>query len=246
MKYLLALAVLFPASSSAMMTVAVIDTGLHKSVIDLHSKPNDSWYEKGICKYGHRDFTGSGDIHDRHGHGTNISGLIHHYAGDSAYCMVIIKFYDPSRPAGNHMNSMIRAIQHAIDINVDIINISAGGVDYSETEHKLINKALDKGILVIAAAGNERSDKPYYPASYSPRIASVGAVDSKGNILPSSNYGRLVTTYEYAHNRRGTYGSTMTGTSQAAAVHTGKRIKEIHEHRRKKLMELFLQRKAAV
>jgi serine protease len=243
MKYVLAL-LLLPAMSHAMITVAVIDTGLHDSVVDLSEPPSDSWYDYGICKYGHKDYTGT-DLKDRHGHGTNISGLIHMHAGGEAHCQVVLKYYDPSVPTLNNLKNMIKAIRYAIDINVDIINISGGGVTFSGAEYRLIMEALNKGIIVIAAAGNERSDEPFYPAAYSDKVISVGSLDSKGNRLPSSNYGKYVTTYEIGKNQVGSYGPEMTGTSQATAIRTGKKIKEIYEYRRKKLMELLLQRKAA-
>ena len=76
------------------ITIAVIDTGLRKDIVE-------QGYSKGICKIGHKDFTGTG-INDDHGHGTNISGLIHKYAKGLKYCQVIIKFWVKS--AGSREN----------------------------------------------------------------------------------------------------------------------------------------------
>ncbi len=234
--------VLLALEVHAKFTVAVIDTGMDRRVVDLHSEPNDSWYEKGLCKYGHKDFTGS-DLYDRHGHGTNISGLIHKYAKGEDYCQVVIKYYDPSVGEADNMRAIIQALEHAVALDVDMINISGGGTDPSGLEQVIIRKALDKGIIIVAAAGNERSniDKHgYYPASYFPEIIVVGSTDSKGDRLPSSNYGMTVDFMEIGKDQQGEYGPGMTGTSQATAIVSGKEVGRILKRRSRIILEILL------
>lgn len=60
---------------------------------------------------------------------------------------------------------------------------------------------------------------------YDKRIVVVGNKDSFGTRIKSSNYGKLVNRWEIGENQEA-YGITLTGTSQATAVATGKLIGE--------------------
>lgn len=223
---------------SGKIKVAIIDTGINR---DLFFKPT-------MCAKGHKDFTGTG-LQDSNGHGSHISGLIDQYVKDMPfnkgfrppnlqgkkveYCQIIIKFYD-SNIFTDTGNTTVEAIEHAIKLKVDYINYSAGGLKYIESEAKVIKKALDAGITVIVAAGNEHSDLtkvPYYPAVIDPRLIVVGNTDFVSKkVAPSSNYGSAVDAWEIGTNRI-SYGSGkkliyLSGTSQATAIHTGKLIKK--------------------
>ncbi len=222
--------------------IAVIDTGYDfKSLWGWkagHQFPKGLAMPK-ICPGRHADFTREETdkeyLKDNHGHGTHIAGIIAAGAQDVDYCLVILKFYDPKAPGQNNLANTIKAFNHAIDEGVDIINYSAGGTEYSAIEKTVIMRAINKGIKVVVAAGNERSDidkHPYYPASYSALIEAVGNVDTEGKIVPSSNYGRSIASYRMGNNvlsllPDNTYGY-MTGTSQAAAVRTGELVKEVY------------------
>ena len=205
------------------ITVAVIDTGY-----SLHPLRNGFTPPlKSLCKTGHVNFVNhSYDIDDKHMHGTNISGVIDVNAGDAKYCQIILKYYDNSGLGYNNLKNEISAIRFAIDLKVDFINISSGGRDLSPEEKKLIVEALDKGITVVTAAGNESSDlakMPYYPASYDKRIVVIGSTYNNGVHLKSSNYGNVVDYWEIGYEVEGNK-IKMSGTSQATAVVTGKLI----------------------
>lgn len=221
--------------------VAVIDTGISSELLN----------NKEYCKTGHKDFTGTG-LQDDHGHGTHISGIIDQYAKNAIliqdvngsqlkdksanYCQIIIKFYDSKASEISNLINTVKAIRWAIDQKVDIINYSGGGIAPSEDEKKAILEALNKGIKVVAAAGNEGAElvkHPFYPAMYDKRIYVVGyIVDSKSRKPGSmSNYGKSVTSWEVGQNimsrlPNGQFG-TMTGTSQATAVKSGKLVREM-------------------
>ena len=224
------------------LVVAVIDTGFDKKLMK----------SKFLCPSGHKDFTGTG-LYDNHGHGTHVSTLIHQYVTDiklttdssnedihnllssnTNYCQVILKFYDPKDT--NSMTSELKAFLYAIDLKVDIINFSGGGQTPSQQEFAIIKKALDAGIKVVVAAGNEGSNienKPYYPAVIDSRLIVVGNKTALGKIAPTSNFGDKVNAWEVGtdvvsllpDNRIG----LMSGTSQATAIKTGKILKKILE-----------------
>lgn len=207
--------ILFSAQlSAAKSIIAVIDSGFDFSK---SSKVK-------LCESGHKDFTGYG-LHDVHGHGTNVAGLIDKYAkGD--YCLLIIKyFHDKGTLNLNTSKTSTQAINYAILMEASLINYSGGGNSIISSEKAAVVKALDKGIVFVAAAGNEGKDLKwfnFYPAEYDNRIIVVGNLDGT-QIASSSNRGTVVDVYENGVQRTA-LGVTLTGTSQATAVFTGKYV----------------------
>lgn len=262
-KYILPLLISVPASAT--IKVAVIDTGYDFKATwpDIQTQ---GLVKPKLCKYGHKDFAQpkkmtletvkvDGKVTreqvdnpeylvDNHGHGTHIAGLIALNAQDLDYCLVIIKFYDPINPSDN-LDNVIKSFRHAINLGVDIINFSGGGESCDEEEKKTVIKALNRGITVVSAAGNERNNidkKAYYPAMYDSRVVSVEnweyLLDKESNklslyVASSSNYSKIGSTHggelgvevnSLLPNNK--YGK-LTGTSQATAIRSGKLIKYI-------------------
>jgi len=73
----------------------------------------------------------------------------------------------------------------------DIINLSLGGSGRSQSDQDVINEVRAKGIFVVAAAGNENTSVPSYPAAYDGVIA-VSAVKIDGTRASYSNFGSYV------------------------------------------------------
>jgi len=70
----------------------------------------------------------------------------------------------------------------------DIINLSLGGAPFDQDTQNLYNEVRAAGIMVVAAAGNQSSSTPLYPASYA-GVISVGAVDAQRRLAAYSNTG---------------------------------------------------------
>ncbi|MFT5711158.1 MAG: serine protease [Halioglobus sp.] len=70
----------------------------------------------------------------------------------------------------------------------DIINLSLGGGGFSQSEQALFTEVRGAGVMVVAAAGNDASSAPGYPASYED-VISVSAVDIQRRIAAYSNFG---------------------------------------------------------
>lgn len=230
-----------------MVRIAVVDTGFdvnHPMVGALYSVKLQVC-DNGTSKFNFvtTDNVPNGDVTDLHGHGTHIAGLIARYAGLAPVCIMPMRYYDAK---GNDMNNLTRtllAFKKAIEMNADIINYSGGGIAPSADECATLKEALDKGIVVVAAAGNERSNievHKYWPAMCDSRIIAVTARDNFGNRLPTSNWSdtpvfkkgdktngtTIKLKIEDGNDQlsilpNGQYGY-MTGTSQATAIMTGK------------------------
>jgi serine protease len=77
------------------------------------------------------------------------------------------------------------------DQRADIINLSLGGTTYSSDEQSAFDAARQAGVIVVAAAGNEGSDRSSYPAAYD-GVISVSAVDYASAITSYSNVGSTI------------------------------------------------------
>ncbi|HUT41135.1 MAG TPA: S8 family serine peptidase [Gammaproteobacteria bacterium] len=73
----------------------------------------------------------------------------------------------------------------------DVINLSLGGYSFSQTEQDIINQVRNQGVMIVAAAGNDVSSNPFYPASYN-GVISVSAVDINRLAAPYSNFGAQI------------------------------------------------------
>ncbi|MCF6218810.1 MAG: S8 family serine peptidase [Gammaproteobacteria bacterium] len=72
-----------------------------------------------------------------------------------------------------------------------VINMSLGGPSRSEAVATAVAAAIDQGIVVIAAAGNDGSSMPMYPASLA-GVISVSAVGADKQLASYSNYGAYI------------------------------------------------------
>jgi len=82
-------------------------------------------------------------------------------------------------------------IQLSGDDVAGVINLSLGGSARSAVLEAAIAAAIDNGIIVVAAAGNDGSPVPFYPASMA-GVVSVSAVGADKRLAPYSNYGAYI------------------------------------------------------
>lgn len=170
----------------------------------------------------------SNRVRDFDGHGTHIASIIARKSQKNS--LMILKYYQEKMdPKQNLLNCML-AFRYAINNGANVINFSGGGYGESAEEKIILTEAAAKGILIIAAAGNDHINNdlmPYFPASYRlPNIVSVGSLTASGNISKFSNYGDS-SVHLYAPGEDiagfGVFGDklTMSGTSQATAMVSG-------------------------
>lgn len=105
---------------------------------------------------------------------------------------ILIAPFNVADNEGNiKLSSVISAIYEAIDMNVDIINISLNAKGTSNLLEKAVNDASDKGIQVVVSAGNNEGDtKDYVPSNISSAVVVSSVKDKK--IASSSNMGNTV------------------------------------------------------
>ena len=84
--------------------------------------------------------------------------------------------------------TLAQGIIAALDNGADIINMSLGSYQDSQVLREAIEYAARRGVVLVAASGNDGSGIVTYPAAYGP-VIGVAAVDAEGNRAPFSNYG---------------------------------------------------------
>ncbi|MFZ5760325.1 MAG: S8 family serine peptidase [Thermodesulfobacteriota bacterium] len=89
--------------------------------------------------------------------------------------------------------NIIAAMEYAVNNGARIINASFGSLAYSQFQYDMIAYARDRGVLLVAAAGNDgvnADSSPLYPAAYDlDNIISVAATDENDRLASYSNYG---------------------------------------------------------
>ena len=171
--------------------VGVMDTGVDSLHEDL--KKNLKEYvriSKGAIKKA---------VADADTHGTHVSGIIAATYGNGkggagvatgfnnymvALYVAGVKYDDGSI---NDVD-LIKAIEYFKEKGVKVVNMSLGGYSYDDNIHKAMKAAYDAGITLVAASGNDDTNKDSSPASFD-EVISVNSSDSDNQTSYFSNYG---------------------------------------------------------
>jgi subtilisin family serine protease len=152
--------------------IAVIDSGADLGAPDVRDKTPETW---SVLSRSHR-------VRDRLGHGTFVSSLaagsvsngvgISGFGGDAK--LLVVQAID----ADGYITDVdeAAAIVYAVRHGAKIVNLSIGGTETSRVEQRAIRWAARRGVLVVAAAGNEhdQGNAPEYPAALLQPIGSNG------------------------------------------------------------------------
>jgi len=189
--------------------VAVIDTGIDPDHVDLQDNLN---VEESY------DFTADGDIFDFIGHGTHVAGTIGATTNNGRGVagvmwdvdLIALKVFDQDGNASSWEigSALLYAAGlftdedgNVVNSNpVDIVNMSLGG-PHSEFEDYAVEAATARGVILVAATGNNGRPIISYPAAH-PDVIAVGATasglhlwqddpDFDPPLAPYSNHGPL-------------------------------------------------------
>jgi len=237
------------------IVVAVIDTGVDYN----HEKLADNIFQnKAECDAGTDgiDNDGNGFVDDCRGwnfagvsnndpmddnaHGTHVSGTIGAKGNDGKSIVGVnwnvsilpIKFLTGS--GSGTLEDAVKSIQYATIMGANMSSNSWGGGGFTQSMYDSIVEAKNKGILFIAAAGNDSENadsSPHYPAGYQvDNVIAVAASTNRDTLADFSTYGkRTVHIAAPGHkilssvpgNRYDTYSGTSMATphvSGAAAL----------------------------
>lgn len=165
---------------------------------------------------------------DRNGHGTHVTGIIAACnqngvgltgaIGGAEIDVIPLKVLGADGLTDDFITA--EAVQKAVQLEVDVINISIAGVTIDNVLRKAIRDALLLGIPIVTAAGNgNNATENIFPASL-PGVIAVAGVNQYGKKVPRSNYGWEVDISAPGFEIVSTYTSPsytkLSGTSMAA------------------------------
>jgi hypothetical protein len=170
--------------------IAILDTGIDPATPELAGRVVPGWDALG----------NAADGTDVDGHGTQVAGIaagvLGNVQGVSPGSPVMpVRIYNGD--GAGTAQSMITGIRWAVDHGASVINISSIQklADASAKDVNAITiaiaQAFNRGVLVVAPAGNEGSEQTDMPAAL-PHVLTVGASDGLGTRATFSNAGAWV------------------------------------------------------
>ena len=167
--------------------VAVIDTGVTQvpDLAEIELVP------------GYNFVSDNPNAADDHGHGTHVAGTIAQATNNKlgvagvAFGAKIMPLKVLSAQGSGSMAAISQAIRFAADNGARVINMSLGGPFPVSSIRSAVKYAREKGVIVIAAAGNDGRGRVSYPAKY-PEVLAVAATQFDESTTFYSNWGRDV------------------------------------------------------
>jgi serine protease len=169
------------------VVVAVIDTGVSK-VPDLK---NTDFVP------GYNFVANNSNAADDHGHGTHVAGTIAQATNNKlgvagvAFGAKIMPLKVLSAQGSGSMGAIAAAIRYAADHGAKVINMSLGGPLPTSPIRSAVKYAHDKGVVVVAAAGNDGRGRVSYPARY-PEVLAVASTQFDETTTFYSNWGKEI------------------------------------------------------
>jgi flagellar hook assembly protein FlgD len=199
------------------ITVAVIDAGVQTNHPELKGKI--------VSPY---DVTTGRTSVSTDNHGTHVAGVIAatiNKTGISGIAPnVKIMPVDVFNGDGANIYDVAEGIMYAVDHKADILNLSLGSYYYSYPLEYAVRYAQSKGVVVVAAAGNDDTSEYTYPAAL-PSVLGVSATDSQDRITQFSNYGDHIDFaapgMDIYSTVSGSKYANMSGTSMASPIVSG-------------------------
>lgn len=202
------------------ITVAVLDSGINVN----HPEFN------GRILLGYDFINNDADPTDDHGHGSHTAGIVgagidngQGMVGICPECSVLpVKVLNYNN-AGT-WSSVAQGILFATDHGARVINLSLGASVSSKTLEAAVSYAVERNVLIVAAAGNMGTDRKFYPAALD-GVLAVSATDANDQRWALSNMGDYVDLAAPGHAVYSTYYDLqnyysgynyMSGTSMAA------------------------------
>ncbi len=179
----------------ATVKIAVIDTGYDTGNPDLTGKVDASV----VYDLGNGTVDTKNSIEDTDGHGSDVSGIAAANTNNSTDVagtgwnihLLEARVFPYGKNPGASTQDIAAAINWAVAKGAKVINLSLGSATPDNTyEEPAVATAISKGVIVVAAAGNDGTQTIDFPAA-DPNVISVGAsafCDSAMNVQSGYEY----------------------------------------------------------
>jgi len=156
------------------------------------------------------------------GHGTMTTGLVHLVA-PTAKILPLKAF--TSNGTG-YLSNIVAALYYAVQHNANVVNMSFDLTSASPALNQAVAYANQNGVVLLAAAGNESTSAPVYPAALDGKVMGIASTSDNDTLSSFSNYGNvdvwIAAPGEYVMSTfpGGTYASA-SGTSFSSPLVAG-------------------------
>ena len=156
------------------------------------------------------------------GHGTMTCGLVHLVAPTT----MILPLKAFTSNGSGYLSNVVAALYYAVSHNANIVNMSFDVSAPSPALAQAVSYANQKGVVLVAAAGNENTSAPVYPAALDGKVVGIASTSDYDTRSSFSNYGStdvwIAAPGEYIISTfpGGTYGSA-SGTSFSSPLVAG-------------------------
>jgi Subtilase family len=156
------------------------------------------------------------------GHGTMTSGLVHLVAPKAK----ILPLKAFSANGTGYLANIVAALYYAVQNGANVVNMSFDVSSSSPALSKAVSYANKAGVVLVAAAGNENTSSPVYPAAMSGSVVGIASTTDWDARSSFSNYGSydvwIAAPGEYVISTYpgGTYASS-SGTSFSTPLVAG-------------------------
>jgi subtilisin family serine protease len=156
------------------------------------------------------------------GHGTMTTGLVHLVAPESK--ILPLKAFTSN--GTGYLSNIVAALYYAVQHQANVVNMSFDVSTSSAALSQAVSYANQKGVVLVAAAGNENTSAPVYPAALNDNVMGIASTTSWDARSSFSNYGNtdvwIAAPGEYVISTfpGGTYASA-SGTSFSSPIVAG-------------------------
>lgn len=156
------------------------------------------------------------------GHGTMTTGLVHLVAPTAK--ILPLKAFGANGQA--YVSNIVVALYYAVQHNANVVNMSFDVSTPSAALSQAISYANQQGVVLVAAAGNENTSSPVYPAALNSNVMGIASTSNYDVRSTFSNYGNtdvwIAAPGEYVMSTYpgGTYASA-SGTSFSSPLVAG-------------------------
>jgi cerevisin len=206
------------------VTVYVIDTGINTAHQDF----------EGRARWGVNIVKNTANT-DNNGHGTHCAGTIGSktYGVAKKVNLVAVKVYDTNDGPDEDVLAGIEWVLDNADLSKNNVISMSLGADYPEEEpasfiDEAVSRAVDDGIVVVVAAGNESTDACKGSPARAPKAITVGATTIADELASYSNFGkcvdilapgsRILSTWKGSNNATNTISGTSMATPHVAGL----------------------------
>jgi subtilisin family serine protease len=194
--------------------VCIIDSGLERNHAEFAGQTNIT---SGPDRGAGSPFT------DGLGHGTHVAGTVAAMGGNGegvvgvnqtgALDLHIVKVFSDTG-SFSYSSGLVQALDDCEAAGASVVSMSLGGSLKSRTEDRAFKAANDRGVLSIAAAGNDGNTRHSYPASYN-SVISVAAIDANQVV---ADFSQQTSQVELAAPGVSVLSSVPTGSGNSTAV----------------------------